>query len=44
MAYSSGGLIQAADFNGLATTNTSNVAFVWGTGNSRTMEWIFKYN
>lgn len=35
MAYSSGGLIQAADFNGLATTNTSNVAFVWGTGSAQ---------
>jgi hypothetical protein len=40
MSYASGGLIQAADFNGLASTtaytsstNTGgNVAWVWGTG------------
>lgn len=32
MSYASGGLIQATDFNGLATTNASNVAWVWGTG------------
>ena len=32
MAYSSGGLISATDFNGLATTNTSNIGWMWGTG------------
>ena len=32
MAYSSGGLISATDFNGLATTNSSNIGWVWGTG------------
>jgi hypothetical protein len=33
MAYSSGGIISATDFNGLASTTTGgNVAWVWGTG------------
>jgi hypothetical protein len=32
MAYSAGGLIQAVDYNGLATTNSANIAWVWGTG------------
>ena len=32
MAYSSGGLIQAVDYNGLASTNSANVSWVWGTG------------
>ena len=36
MAYSSGGLISATDFNGLATTNSSNIGWVWGTGFAQT--------
>lgn len=32
MSYASGSLIEATDYNGLASTNTSNVAWVWGTG------------
>jgi hypothetical protein len=32
MSYLSGNLIEATDYNGLASTNTSNVAWVWGTG------------
>jgi len=34
MAYASGGLIQATDYNGLASTNAANVAYVWGVGSS----------
>jgi len=35
MAYASGGLIQATDYNGLAqTTAGGNVAYVWGVGSS----------
>lgn len=33
MAYSLNGLISATDYNGLASTNSANVAWVWGTGN-----------
>ena len=32
MAYSSGGTIQAVDYNGLASTNSANIAWVMGTG------------
>lgn len=32
MAYSSGGLITATDYNGLASTNSANIAWVMGTG------------
>lgn len=32
MSYSSGGTIQATDYNGLASTNSSNIAWVMGTG------------
>jgi hypothetical protein len=33
MSYASGGLIQAADFNGIANgTSGANIAWVWGTG------------
>jgi hypothetical protein len=32
MTYASGGLIQATDYNGLAQTNSANVAWVWGVG------------
>lgn len=32
MAYSSGGLIEATDYNNLARNNASNIAWVWGTG------------
>jgi hypothetical protein len=35
MAYSSGGLIQATDYNGLAQTNAANVAYVLGTGSQQ---------
>jgi len=35
MTYSSGGLIQATDYNGLASTNASNVAYVLGTGSQQ---------
>ena len=35
MTYSTGGLIQAADYNGLASTNASNVAYVLGTGSQQ---------
>ena len=35
MAYSSGGLIQATDYNGFASTNSgANVNNVWGTGST----------
>jgi hypothetical protein len=35
MTYSSGGLIQAADYNGFVSTNVSaNVNDIWGTGSS----------
>lgn len=34
MSYASGGVISATDFNGLATTNSANIAYVWGTGSS----------
>jgi hypothetical protein len=32
MAYINGGTISATDYNGLAQTNTANVAWVWGVG------------
>jgi hypothetical protein len=32
MSYAQGSLIDAADYNGLASTNASNVAYVLGTG------------
>lgn len=32
MSYSAGGTIQATDYNGLASTNSSNIAWVMGTG------------
>lgn len=32
MSYASSGLIEATDYNGLASTNSANVAWVWGTG------------
>lgn len=32
MSYAQYGLIQATDYNGLASTNTANVAYVWGVG------------
>jgi len=32
MTYAQGGVISATDYNGLARTNTANVAWVWGTG------------
>lgn len=35
MTYSSGGTIQATDYNGLASTNASNVAYVLGTGSQQ---------
>ena len=35
MTYSSGGLIQATDYNGLASTNAANVAYVLGTGSQQ---------
>ena len=35
MTYSAGGLIQATDYNGLASTNASNVAYVLGTGSQQ---------
>ena len=35
MTYSSGGLIQATDYNGLASTDASNVAYVLGTGSQQ---------
>lgn len=35
MTYSSGGLIQATDYNGLAQTNAANVAYVLGTGSQQ---------
>ena len=44
MAYSQGGLIQAIDYNGLASTNSANVSYVlgvgsrdWGYGQNTTM-------
>jgi hypothetical protein len=35
MSYASGSLIDAADYNGLASTNASNVAYVLGTGSQQ---------
>jgi hypothetical protein len=32
MSYSQGNLIEATDYNGLATTNSANIAWVWGVG------------
>lgn len=32
MTYSSGGLIQATDFNGFVSTGTPNINNIWGTG------------
>lgn len=32
MSYASGSLIEATDYNGLASTSSANVAWVWGTG------------
>jgi len=32
MTYSSGGLIQAADYNGFVSTNAANINGVWSTG------------
>lgn len=32
MTYSSGGLIQATDYNGFVSTNTANINGVWSTG------------
>ena len=32
MAYSSGGLIEATDYNGFASNNATNVNDIWGTG------------
>jgi hypothetical protein len=34
MTYSSGGLIQATDYNGFVSTNASNINDLWGTGSS----------
>jgi len=34
MTYSSGGLIQATDYNGFVSTNASNINDVWSTGAS----------
>ena len=34
MTYSSGGLIQATDYNGFVSTNGANVNGIWGTGTS----------
>lgn len=34
MTYSSGGLIQATDFNGFVSTGTPNINAVWGTGST----------
>jgi len=34
MTYSSGGLIQATDYNGFVSTNASNINDVWSTGSS----------
>lgn len=37
MSYASGGLIEAADYNGLVTSNvTANLSYVWGVGSG---EW-----
>ena len=35
MSYAQGSLIDAADYNGLASTNASNVAYVLGTGSQQ---------
>ena len=32
MAYSVGGLIEAADFNGFVSTNAANINGFWGSG------------
>lgn len=32
MTYSSGGLIEATDYNGFATGNANNINSIWGTG------------
>jgi hypothetical protein len=34
MSYTSGGLIEAADFNGFVSSNANNVNQVWGTGST----------
>ena len=34
MTYSSGGLIQATDFNGFVSTNSPNINNIWSTGSS----------
>ena len=34
MTYSSGGLIQATDYNGFVSTNASNINDLWSTGSS----------
>ena len=34
MTYSSGGLIEAADYNGFVSTNAANINAVWSTGSS----------
>ena len=36
MSYSIGGLIQSADYNGFANTNSPNVNSVWASGSSNT--------
>lgn len=35
MSYASGGNIQAADFNGIASQNGANVAYTWGIGSQK---------
>jgi hypothetical protein len=34
MTYTSGGLIQATDYNGFVSTNTANINDLWGAGSS----------
>lgn len=34
MTYSSGGLIEATDYNGFVSTSSANINVVWGTGSS----------
>jgi len=34
MTYSSGGLIEAADYNGFVSTNVANINAIWSTGSS----------
>jgi hypothetical protein len=34
MTYSSGGLIEATDYNGFVSTNAANINAVWGSGSS----------